>query len=562
MKAMKWESVRASAQWAAYGDALGFITELTDVSGVRRRTGQDVVSVTVPWKRRIGGRYGRDMPLPAGAYSDDTQLRLATSRAIRGNGEFDADAFAKIEMVAWQAYALGAGRGSKAAATGLMRVEARWSQNIFATKAARYVDTGGNGAAMRIQPHVWSARDLTDWPRITRDVVRNAVSTHGHVRGIAGAVLHATLLADAMDSHEIPGPKRIRQALDWLDHLPHVISDDEELSHLWLPAWSNAAQKDIRAETSEIVEECRLALDTAPALTSHPTAEDYKALVKHLGGFAPDTRGSGTGTALIAALLAHGFANDPGYALQVAANTLESDTDTIATMAGALLGAVHAGPPPGEVQDAQLIDYQSRRLWDISQGRSTDTFVYPDLLRWSPPRATLDLVGMSDEGPALAGLGTLTATGPPVVGNQAAYVWSTLSFGQQILVRARENLRAIDPYLLPPDTPHPRGRRAMDIAVRQQPEQQPSLFDSPETPAKVPMVTAPPSTQEVSADRSAPPIELAAREVARHGFDYEEVGRALMLQIQNGGRYGVERAASLAGLLARAYRHDDRQDLP
>jgi hypothetical protein len=47
VSAMQWEAVRASAQWAAYGDALGFITELTDTAGVRRRVGQDEVTTTL-----------------------------------------------------------------------------------------------------------------------------------------------------------------------------------------------------------------------------------------------------------------------------------------------------------------------------------------------------------------------------------------------------------------------------------------------------------------------------------------------------------------------------------
>ncbi|MDI5971077.1 ADP-ribosylglycohydrolase family protein [Streptomyces sp. SL13] len=551
---MQWEAVRASAQWAAYGDALGFITELTDAAGVRRRIGRDDVITTVPWKRRIGGRYGRDMSLPAGAYSDDTQLRLATSRAIRGDGEFDAEAFAKIEIVAWQAYSLGAGRGTKAAATGLMRIEAKWSQNIFATKAARYVDIGGNGAAMRIQPHVWAARDLANWEHITRDVVRNAVSTHGHPRGILGAVLHALLLARALDANEIPGPKQWRTVVDWLEEVPDVIAKDEELAYLWLPTWTDAAGIDFRSAAASVANECRMALeafDSAEPLTP----STYSALVERWGGFDANTRGSGTVTALLAAVLAHAYRGSPEAGLLLAANALGSDTDTIATMAGALLGAVTAGPPPGAVQDAQVIDSEARRMWDISQGREASTFAYPDLLHWSPPRATLDLVGHTSMGPALAGLGPLVPTGAPATGSQATYVWGSLSFGQSVLVRARPDLRPLGENMLPRDVRPPLSRQARDA-----PREQQALFDAPTYLARSAdqvktglSRSVPGATNERVLGSPVAPIEEIVQELARGGFTPEQVGRALIQQMQ-GGRYSVERAAAFAGLLARAYR--------
>lgn len=555
---MQWEAVRASAQWAAYGDALGFITELTDAAGVRRRIGRDQVTTTVPWMRRVGGRFGPDMALPAGAYSDDTQLRLATSRAIRGDGDFDAEAFAKIEVVAWQAYALGAGRGTKAAATGLMRVESKWSQNIFATKAARYIDIGGNGAAMRIQPHVWAARDLTDWDRITLDVVRNAVSTHGHPRGFLGAVLHAVLLAHALETKDTPGPTQWGPAVDWLEHVPDVIAKDDELAYLWLPAWNEAAGVDLRSAAAAVAAECRTAIDAYDP-RSRLTAEAYAALVKRLGGFENDTRGSGTATTLLAAMLAHAHADSPETGLLHAANTLGSDTDTIATMTGALLGAVVAVPAPGAVQDAQVIDSEARRMWDISQGRKTSTFPYPDLLRWSAPKATLDLVGLTEAGPALAGLGTLTPSDSPTTGSQATFVWGTLPFGQSVLVRARPDLRQLGQHLMPPDISQKRSRRVGDAT-----KEQPPLFDNLQQPATVTQARQPYTQHRPSGSvggrptTSAPPaIEEVVQDLARRGFTPEEVGRALLNQIR-AGRYSVERAAAFAGLLARAYHQNEQ----
>ena len=112
--------IRRSALWAAYGDALGWISELTDEAGLMRRTRGEPLAEPVTWKRRIGGRTGVTTSLPKGCYSDDSQLRLATSRAIRADG-FDVEAFAKVELPIWLSYALGGGRSTTAAAEHLAK---------------------------------------------------------------------------------------------------------------------------------------------------------------------------------------------------------------------------------------------------------------------------------------------------------------------------------------------------------------------------------------------------------------------------------------------------------
>ena len=108
------EQTVRSALWAAYADALGFITELTDRSGLRRRAKVDRVTEATAWTRLVGGRFGALAKLPPGCYSDDTQLRLATSRAINGDGHFDVEAFAKVELPVCFSDSLGAGAGTKA----------------------------------------------------------------------------------------------------------------------------------------------------------------------------------------------------------------------------------------------------------------------------------------------------------------------------------------------------------------------------------------------------------------------------------------------------------------
>ncbi|RDH90013.1 MAG: hypothetical protein DIZ77_01980, partial [endosymbiont of Seepiophila jonesi] len=193
-----------SALWSAYGDALGFITELTDKKGLKWRTGLNRVDHTVKWQRRIGGRFGLVLDLPVGCYSDDTQLRLATARAINSNGRFDAESFAKIELTVWPSYALGAGRASKAAAANLGRGNVNWFSNFYETAQTSYLNSGGNGVAMRIQPHVWASADLRDYSGLAMEILRNGICTHGHPRALAGAVLHGWFLAETLRSRSIP----------------------------------------------------------------------------------------------------------------------------------------------------------------------------------------------------------------------------------------------------------------------------------------------------------------------------------------------------------------------
>ena len=71
---------RNSVLWAAYADALGFISELVDEKALKRRTKGAELDHLMAWKRRVGGRSGVNVELPVGCWSDDTQLRMAVSR--------------------------------------------------------------------------------------------------------------------------------------------------------------------------------------------------------------------------------------------------------------------------------------------------------------------------------------------------------------------------------------------------------------------------------------------------------------------------------------------------
>lgn len=427
-----------SALWAAYGDALGFMSELVDESGLKRRIGTSRVLRATEWRRRIGGRMGPTVTLPPGCYSDDTELRLATCRSIGVDGRFDVEAFGKIEIVVWPSYALGAGRSTKAAAANLARADVNWFSNFFSKEDLSYLRAGGNGAAMRIQPHVWAAKDLGKPSTFLGDVVRNAICTHGHVRAIAGAVFHACSVAYALGTKSLPGPAEWRHFAEDLVWVPDLIASDDNLAGLWLPTWESRNGTSIpeafNSVSQEVQEDIRIASD---ACRGDPEPS-YRDIVTTLGGLADASRGSGTKTALFAAILAWLYRNAPAQeALLASANLIGSDTDTIATMAGSIIGCVSDETVRGPLRDRDYIEAEARRLADLSEGKAGKNFEYPDLFSWNPPKSQADAVRTHDEHYWVSGLGSAEALTKPFPTTEAVWQWLRLSFGQTVLIKRR-----------------------------------------------------------------------------------------------------------------------------
>jgi ADP-ribosylglycohydrolase len=414
-------AVRGSALWAAWGDALGFVTELAwTEETVRSRAGVSRVVEPVAWTAQVGGRFGAEVELPAGTYSDDTQLRLAVGRCIRSGGRFNVEAFSKIELPVFRAYALGAGSGTRAAATNLTRKDVGWSSNFYATDRGRYVDGGGNGAAMRIQPHVWADPD-----DFLDAVIADAVCTHGHMRAVIGATLHASCLAAVLRDGEIP-----RADPSLLDDAERTHSALRALGPDWTRSWEAQSGCPLDRAFDDAIAEGRAMLDRAAR------AEDYVSLARDIGALDRRTRGSGMVSAVLAVALARMYAERHLDGLVLAANLLESDTDTIASMAGALLGAVHTDEPPTAPADAGYIAAEAERLWRVSTGEDVEQFPHPD--PWTPPGAIVDTVRIADGRVELAGLGPLDPLGPPHPGAQdAVWQWMRLWFGQDVLVKHR-----------------------------------------------------------------------------------------------------------------------------
>ena len=261
-----------SMLWAAWADALGFISELTDDAGLRRRLRGRPLDAPVRWTRRIGGKFGADMVLPAGCYSDDTQLRLATARAVHGAG-FDVEAFARIELAVWPSYALGGGRASKAAAAQMAKPGTPWFANFY----AGWLEAGGNGVAMRIQPHVWAAPYPAVLGQHVLDVIVNGITSHGHPRALVGAVLHALSLGFAMENGHVPETSRWPEFADLTEEAVNLLGNNQQLDTLWRPTWESRVGTPFAKAWQETVSECREILPLAAEAAADSSATEKAA---------------------------------------------------------------------------------------------------------------------------------------------------------------------------------------------------------------------------------------------------------------------------------------------
>jgi ADP-ribosylglycohydrolase len=553
--ARREEAVVSSARWAAWADAIGFVTELTATrEEVARRAGVEEVIEPVAWKRRIGGRFGPTIELPPGTYSDDTQLRLAVSRCIRSSGRFDAETFSKIELPVFLSYGLGVGRGTRTAAQALAKRGVRWLTNFYDEKQSRYVDGGGNGAAMRIQPHVWAGNDARSGLYL-RDVVADAICTHGHLRGILGASFHAVLLGQSLRSGELPEPARWRGIARYLERLPDVIRRDEDLRERWLPLWEHRTGKTLNDALTNAIAELESQVQTAAAAASEeqPFMSSYAELARRLGGLSAKTRGAGTTSAVLSLWVAWRAQADPARTLASAANLHGSDTDTIATMAGGLVGAIRPERPPGAILDEDYIVREARRCAALARGETVEDFPHPDVVDWQAPRTLADAVGRGPEGVMVAGLGSAEEMSEIIEGassrDDGGWQWLVLWFGQSLLVKRRRDLAPLSAGALPRARPM---RLALD-------DYQPTLDDISEpsgTAVRADDAGAPPRERQQSAAlRSGEPpttIDAAIEFVKSSGFDPGQIGSIVLALLESDA--GLERAAAFLGALAEAYR--------
>jgi ADP-ribosylglycohydrolase/catechol 2,3-dioxygenase-like lactoylglutathione lyase family enzyme len=368
--------VRGGLLGLAVGDALGWPIE--DRGGRVGGTAKVVPEWRLTdWRRREGGSYSpHEQPVAAGAFSDDTQLTLAVARSVEC-GEVWWDDFTGLELPLWTVYERGGGGATKRAAQSWLRGRSPWSESQRGDAISRYFAAGGNGTAMRCLPHCVVADDPD---ALARRLDLDAIATHGHPRALLGSRVFGWAVWWGL---------RRRQSLRYGELIARVIEAAPEwAARPELPAnWREAEARHAVAfddEWQKTVDEVLDLLATAKRGIDDGALAVDGPVLDRLGVFGGH-KGAGTVTAVAAVFLATRYVSQPQQAMLAAAFARGADTDTLAAMTGALLGALNGEdwlwPLAQHVQDAQYL----QQCATILAGRSTTT----------APRGRFDAAGRS-----------------------------------------------------------------------------------------------------------------------------------------------------------------------
>lgn len=397
---------------AAAGDALGWPYESNNQRVDRPRPGDMPTGEFTAWVRRTGGRFlACEERIAAGDYSDDTQLLVATARALRAApGAEWFEAFAQAELPTWLAYERGGGGATKRAARHWAAGRPPWvgggpasvrHYGTGGTTVGQYFDAGGNGVAMRILPHAYVAGG--DPVRLRAEVLLNGIATHGHPRALVGGLVFAAAAAAAFQH---AGTWRLGELLDAVEASADVWRPPP--SGRWVPMdWWEAAGEVTRGRYGDDWEQAVREVDDALALVREhlrrgAVAVDHDALTA-LGAFRRDVSGAGTVAAAAALLLASRHAADPATGVRTAAYAAGADTDTIACMTAGLLGAMLGDEwvPAGwrRVQDAKYLAQLATQLHDAVV-RGAPPSLFEAVPRPWTERDTTGLLGALTDGAA------------------------------------------------------------------------------------------------------------------------------------------------------------------
>jgi hypothetical protein len=214
-------------------------------------------------------------------------------------------------------------------------------------------------------------------------------------------------------------------------------------------------------------------------------------------------------------------------------NELGTDTDTIATLTGALLGATGLPLPPGPLLDSEYIVAEAERMVSVSEQQPTANFPHPDPLKWRPPSSLADAVGTVNGGLGVAGLGPVHSTDRQyeIAGKRPTlYQWLTLAYGQTILIKRRPDPKPLPATALPLERP-------AQASPNGNPPRQEALFDEERGRAEA-------RTAEATG------FDAALERVIASGFDERVVGHEILSLAAK----SVAQASQFAAAVAVAYR--------
>ncbi len=410
---------------------------------------------------------------------------------------------------------------------------------------------------MRIQPHVWAAQHSKTDAEVLKNIVRNAVVTHGHSRAIVGAAFHGLSLLHTLKQLSIPDPPAWFGILEELKILSDVITSDEELGYYWLPNWEKETHTSLTDAIAKCLDELKKDVSSAEkALVNYSVSnsgEMYRDLVKELGCFEKSSVGSGTKTAVLALYLSYAFRNNPHDGLVTGANVLGSDTDTIATMAGAIMGATSSVAPPEQVADTEYLSNEAERLFAISNGEILESKAYPDMLYWQPPQTQLDVVGKYKDKWVVQGLGEANprdVVGKKVGRDSTVWQWFNLEFGQSILLKRRQIPNLVKEESLPVKNVSISTKDNLEVGKQSRVVTNQSRTVSPQQELWQAQTVENRKKEGQHQAEKEIALDTATDTCIQSGFEESIVGKMLMRMIEQ--EDGIEKAIGFAAIIAKA----------
>ena len=321
------EKCRGAMLATAIGDALGWPNEPRSKNRAKK---PKVVDHFVEWTRSSNYPCWHDEKIRPGEYSDDTQMTLSVARSIIAG---DWEKFlAEKELPFWLNYERGGGGALLKAAKSCKAGFLLWQSNY----TRDYFNAGGNGATMRILPHVIAAAKTPNTAKLMMDVVKDTLITHGHPRAFLGATCYAyaldyllrketileygELVTAVIDGHNdwgaIPNPDVFGK---WLSIA------QQQCDYDFYTEWDNT-----RASMVRRLEFIRVSLKKGLIIDDAKVLTDLECFGK--------ANGAGDVAALAAIYLASRYANNPSLGIKVPAFSFGADTDTIASITGGLVG--------------------------------------------------------------------------------------------------------------------------------------------------------------------------------------------------------------------------------
>ena len=321
------EKCRGAMLGTAIGDALGWPNEQRSKNKIKNSKVSDSF---IEWTRRNNKPCYHDEKILPGEYSDDTQLTLSVARSIiAGNWE---RFFADKELPFWLSYERGGGGALLKAAKSCKEGALLWQSN----NTRDYFNAGGNGAVMRILPHVIANAQKPDVIGLLMNVIKDARITHGHPRAILGAACYAFALDYLLRKDSVLEYGELVSALidgqkEWGDYL----SNDE--FGVWLEIARRHRDFEYASEWVQVRSSMINQLEFVQGSLKKGLILDDTSVLTQLGCFSK-ADGAGDVAVLAAIYLASRYANNPALGIKVPAFSFGADTDTIASITGGLLG--------------------------------------------------------------------------------------------------------------------------------------------------------------------------------------------------------------------------------